>query len=228
MNAEFLKSVRIFRHLSDEALQELAEYFKVRKYLKNNLIIFEDDTGLLFFVIRSGKVKISRISQQGEEVILAILGQGQFFGEVSIIDGGTRSATVTSLDDVELLSISRDRFQYFMKKYPTLSLSLLREMAARFRKSDAQIKRLSLMDARERVANTLFLLAMELGVEQREHEYIIEDLPRQLDLASIAGTSRETVSRIISKLQEEGLIEREGNRLIIPDVFRLERVFNEV
>jgi len=224
MIAEFLKTVRIFRQLSDEALQEMSECFKARKYRKNNLIIFEDDTGLLFFVIRSGKVKISRISQQGEEVILAILGQGQFFGEVSIIDGGTRSATVTSLDDVELLTIGRDRFQYFMKQYPALSMSLLREMAARFRKSDAQIK----MDARERVANTLFQLAMELGVEQREHEYLIEDLPRQVDLANIAGTSRETVSRIIGSLQDDGLIERDGNRLIIPDVFRLERVFNEV
>jgi CRP/FNR family transcriptional regulator, cyclic AMP receptor protein len=228
MVAEFLKTVRIFRQLSDEALREMSECFKVRKYRKNNLIIFEEDAGLLFFVIRSGKVKISRISQQGEEVILAILGQGQFFGEVSIIDGGTRSATVTSLDDVELLTVGRDRFQYFMKQYPELSMSLLREMAARFRKSDAQIKSLSLMDARERVANTLFQLAMELGVERREHEYVIEDLPRQLDLANIAGTSRETVSRIIGSLQDDGLIERDGNRLIIPDVFRLERVFNEV
>ncbi len=228
MLVKFLKSVRIFRRLDEDALTELADYFKTRHYGKNNLIIFEDDAGLQFFVIRSGQVKISRISQQGEEVILAILGPGQFFGEVSIIDGGPRSATVTSLDDVELLSISRERFQYFLSEYPQLALALLREMASRFRKSDAQIKSLSLMDARERVANTLFQLALEIGLERKEREYVIEDLPLQRDLANIAGTSRETVSRIITRFQEEGLVQREGNRLVIPDVFRLERIFNQV
>ncbi|MBC8478595.1 Crp/Fnr family transcriptional regulator [bacterium] len=228
MSAEFLKTVRIFRNLDPQALQELGECFSLRKYRRNNLIIFEEDAGMLFFVIRSGQVKISRISQQGEEVILAILGAGQFFGEVSIIDGGTRSATVTSLDDVELMSIGRDRFQYFLNKYPKLAMALLREMAARFRKSDAQIKSLSLMDARQRVANTLFQLALELGLERREREYVIGDLPLQRDLASIAGTSRETVSRIITRFQEEGVVQRDGNSLIIPDLFRLERIFNEV
>ncbi len=226
MIAEFLKSVKIFRGVKPEGLEKIAERMKSRHFRKNSLIIFEDDEGLLFFVIRKGKVKISRISQQGEEVILAILGAGEYFGEVAIIDGLPRSATVTSLDDVELLTINRDDFLRCLQDYPQMYMELLKEFAKRLRKSDAQIQSLSLFNARGRVASTLYNLALDLGTT-KDGAYMIEELPLQRDLANIAGTSRETVSRVLSKFEEEGVITRSGNSITIPVLRKLEQIINE-
>jgi CRP/FNR family transcriptional regulator, cyclic AMP receptor protein len=158
-----LKSVTLFADLDDVTLERLEKQLTIKRYKKNNLIIFEDDRGLNLFIINKGRVKISRISEEGGEVILSILGEGDFFGEISVIDGLSRSATVTSLDDVELLVMKREDFHSALEHYPLISIALLKELAGRIRKSDTQIKSLCLRNARGRVASTLIRLAEDIG-----------------------------------------------------------------
>jgi len=224
MDAVLLKTVPLFSGLQDRDLSRVADLMVTKKYRKNNLIFFEDDLGQNLFIIKHGRVKISRIDEKGDEVIFAILGEGEFFGELSIIDGLTRSATVTSIDEVELLVLRRGDFLDILQKFPQISITLLKELAARIRKSDTQIKSLSLKDARGRVATTLIRLAEDIGV-MLEGKVVIRKLPLQKDLANISGTSRETISRVIKKLEQEGYFLKKGNTLTFKDFSSFKQEF---
>jgi len=216
MDAVLLKTVPLFSGLQDRDLSRIVELMVTKRYRKNNLIFFEDDLGQNLFIIKKGRVKISRIDEKGDEVIFAILGEGEFFGELSIIDGLTRSATVTSIDEVELLVLRRGDFLDILQKYPQISITLLKELASRIRKSDTQIKSLSLKDARGRVATTLIRLSEDIGV-MMDGKVVLKKLPLQKDLANISGTSRETISRVIKKLEVDGYFEKRGNTLVFKD-----------
>ncbi len=225
MDSVLLKTVPLFSGLADRDLNRIVDLMVTKRYRKHNLIFFEDDLGQNLFIIKRGRVKISRIDESGGEVIFAILGEGEFFGELSIIDGQTRSATVTSLEDVELLVLRRGDFLDLLTQYPQISIALLREIASRIRKSDTQIKSLSLKDARGRVATTLIRLAEDIGIMQ-EGKVIIKKLPLQKDLANIAGTSRETISRVFKKLEKEGFFSKKNNTLIFKDFNKFKGSFD--
>ncbi len=225
MDTQLLRLFPLFADLNVEELDLISRMLVTRRFSKNNLIIFEDDVGNSLFVIKKGRVKIFRISPDGGEAILAILGPGDFFGELAVIDGLGRSATVTSIDDVELLMLRRTDFIEILEKIPKIAITLLKELAGRIRKSDTHIRNLSLLDAKGRVAATLIRLAEDIG-KVKEKKVFIEELPLQRDLASIAGTSRETISRVIKKFEEEGHCRMEHNTLIFSDFDSFKRLYS--
>ncbi len=225
MDKQLLKFFPLFADLAHEELEYISELVIERKFKKNNLIIFEDDVGNNLFVIKKGRVKISHISSAGGEAILAILGPGDFFGELSVIDGLGRSASVTSIDDVELIMLLREDFIQILKRVPKIAISLLKELAGRIRKSDSHIRSLSLLDAKGRVASTLIRLAEDIG-KMQDGKVVIEELPLQRDLASIAGTSRETISRVIKKFEEEGFCSVSRNTLIFEHFTRFKQTYS--
>lgn len=224
LQAKALQRIPLFGELDDDDLLRIANLLVPKKYKKNNLIIFEEDLGRNMFIIRKGRVKISGISDEGGEAIFSIFGEGDFFGELSIIDGLPRSATVTSIDDVELWVLNRGDFLELLQKYPQIAIVLLKELARRIRRSDLQIKSLSLKDARGRVGTTLMRLAEDIGVI-RGGKVVIAELPLQRDLASLAGTSRETISRVITKFEEEGHMVKMENSLVFNDFDAFKRLF---
>ncbi|MFH0765687.1 MAG: Crp/Fnr family transcriptional regulator [Calditrichota bacterium] len=225
MDPQSLKTYPLFSNLNERELDEVNKFVILRKFRKNNLIIFEDDIGNSLFVIKSGRVKISHITPDGGEAILAILGVGDFFGELSVIDGLGRSASVTSIDEVELLMWRRADFMEVMNLIPKIAITLLKELAGRIRKSDSHIRSLSLMDAKGRVATTLIRLANDIG-KQRDGRVVIEELPLQRDLASIAGTSRETISRVLKKFEEDKYCHMERDTLIFHDFEGFKKTFS--
>lgn len=212
MKAELLRHVPLFQSLNNFDLDRIAELMVAKRFKKNNLIIFEEDLGQNLFIIEKGRVKVSGISNEGGEAIFAILGEGDIFGELSIIDGLARSATVTSIEDVELWVLNRNSFLEILDRYPTIAVELLKELANRIRKADAQIKSLTLKDARGKVVNTLIRMAEDIGTI-KEGKMFIQNLPLQRDIANLAGTSRETVSRLLTKFEEEGLILKQDDSL---------------
>ncbi|HTY09490.1 MAG TPA: Crp/Fnr family transcriptional regulator [Bacteroidota bacterium] len=212
----FLRNVPIFNELSDQELEKIAALGVRKKYKKGSIILLEEETGAALFVIISGKVKIVRMDDDGREVILSILGGSDFFGEMAILDGLTRSASVVATSKSELFMIHRRDFLKLMTDFPMVAIALLRELTGRLRKADAQIKSLSLKDAAGRVANVVLQLADEIGMF-RKGRVEIDELPLQQDLANMAGTSRETISRMIHKFIKKGYLQLQGNRLIIND-----------
>ena len=212
----FLRNVPIFNELSDQELEKIAALGVRKKYKKGSIILLEEETGAALFVIVSGKVKIVRMDDDGREVILSILGESDFFGEMAILDGLTRSASVVATSKSELFMIHRRDFLKLLNDYPMVAIALLRELTGRLRKADSQIKSLSLKDAAGRVANVVLQLADEIGMF-RKGRVEIDELPLQQDLANMAGTSRETISRMIHKFIKKGHLQMQGNKLIIND-----------
>ena len=197
----------------------------LRAFTKGQMILLEDDLGQTFFVIGGGSVKITRLSDDGREVILAMLGESDFFGEMSLLDGAGRSANVVALEASEVLTLARNDFLEILQDYPKISISLLEELTQRIRKSDQQIESLSLSDVEQRIGITLIRLAEELGTIKRG-SVKIKNLPYQQDIANMAGTSRETVSRTFKLLEEKGLVAREGRKLIIYNFNQFTKAFS--
>jgi len=225
MNLDILKSIPLFSELNDKDLDKIISVASKQRYHKDNLILIEEEIGSTMFVILDGRVKISRISDDGREVILSILSEGDFFGEMSLLDGQTRSANVTAIEESELMVIRREDFLQMLRDYPQIAINLLKELAQRIRKSDEHIKSLSLQDATGRVASTLLRIAEDSGVFRRGVVEISE-LPLQQDLANMAGTSRETISRVIKSLMMQGYLKKQKGKIVILDYERFKSIFS--
>ena len=218
---DHLRNVPIFTDLKDSDLIKIASKMVPRVYEKGQMILLEESMGETFFIITQGAVKVTRLSADGREVILAILGESDFFGEMSLLDGGGRSANIVANEEAKVLTLSRNDFLDCLESYPKIAIALLEELATRLRKSDQQIESLSLSDSEHRIGITLIRLAAELGTIKQGH-VTVKNLPYQQDIANMAGTSRETVSRTLKLLEDKKLVRRENRNLTIYnyDAFR--------
>ena len=213
-NIELLKTVSLFWDLDKTELGYISDKMVSKKFESGNLIFLEESEGKNLFFVVEGSVKVTRLSKDGREVILAMLNAGDFFGEMSLLDGEARSANVIALEKTEVLSLNRDDFLVVLHDYPKIAIQLLKEMTSRLRKSDRQIVSLSLSDAEKRIALCIVRFADEQGFI-KNGQVTIPKIPIQQDIANMAGTSRETVSRAMSLLTEEKYIERNGKELKI-------------
>tara|TARA_B100001964_G_scaffold39585_1_gene43272 strand:+ start:641 stop:1321 length:681 start_codon:yes stop_codon:yes gene_type:complete len=224
-SAEYLRSVSIFSDLSDVELVSISKKMTPYSYSKGEFIVMEEMEGEQCYFITHGSVKITRSSKEGREVILAILTAGEFFGEMSLLDGETRSANVLTLEETKVLALNRNDFMATLEEYPRVSIQLLKELTIRLRKSDLQIASLTLSDAEKRIGLCILRLAGEQGTIRQGHVKI-KKFPFQHDIANMAGTSRETVSRTLVLLEQNGLIQREGRQLTIVDYMQFQREFD--
>ena len=199
--ADVLKRVPLFNDLSEAELDRFAEVTREREYPRNSVILFEDDPGDALYIVSAGQVKVVLIGEDGREVILSVLGDGDFFGEMSLIDDEPRSAHVIAMKDSHLLVLRRDDFQAQLQQHPSVALKLLRVLVQRLRRADQKIGSLVLLDVNGRVAQLLLDLGEESGGPR-----ITRKLTHHT-IAQMIGSSRETVSRAMRELVERGLIE---------------------
>ena len=219
-----LRNVPIFSSLNDETLLQIDQVCIKKNYQKGTIILFEHDEGNAFFFIVKGEVKISRESNDGREVILSLLQDADVFGEMSLLDGLPRSANVTAMEDTELYMIKREDFLELLNNHPDVSIALLEEITHRLREAGLRIKSLSLNDAEGKVAMVLLQIAEEKG-KIKNGIVEIEKLPFQHDLANMAGTSRETISRTLHSFAKKGLVELEGSKLRIINYEQFKEIY---
>ncbi len=221
---DFLKYVPIFSEIDDETLEKISQLGVRKQFTKDSVVLFEHESGAALFVIAKGKVKVSRVSEDGKEVILTILNESDFFGEMAILDGLSRSANVTAMEDSEIFIIQRSDFLDLLQAHPEVSIALLQELTRRLRAADMKIKSLSLKDAEGKVATVILQIADDVGmIKQGTVE--IEKLPYQHDLANMAGTSRETISRTLHSFAKKGFVELDGSRLRIIDYEKFKELY---
>ena len=223
-SSEFLKYVPIFSELPDSTIDTISEAGSRRYYKRETVVLLEEDAGSVLFIIVEGKVKVSRTSTDGREVILSILADSDFFGEMAILDGQARSATVTAIEDTELFIIQRAQFLDLLQTHPEIAIALLQELTRRLRQADIKIKALSLKDAEGKVATVILQLADDLG-KIKSGIVEIEKMPLQQDLANMAGTSRETISRTLHAFAKKELIEMDGTKLKILDYIKFKELY---
>ncbi len=211
---DFLRNVSLFESLDQQELEALSEVTFTRTFSKDNVIILAEEEGDTLFILKKGQVKVSIVSEEGREVILSLLGPGSVFGELSLLDGKPRSANVVATEETDLLMLRRADFLQLIYKTPQIATALLAELATRMRKTDRQIEGLALLDVTSRISDTLLQLATEQGTETADG-VTIESRPTHQELANMSGTTRETVSRVLKRLEGQGYINRNGRKITI-------------
>jgi len=199
--APVLRRVPLFAELSEAEIARLGDIARERGYPKNSVILFEDDPGDALYVVVTGLVKVVLIGEDGREVILSVLKEGDFFGEMSLIDDQPRSAHVIAMEDSSLVVLRREDFQHRIREAPGVALGMLKAMSRRLREADEKIGGLVLLDVNGRVAKLLLSMADEndgVQITRRVTHHTI---------AQMVGSSRETVSRTMRDLADRGYIE---------------------
>ena len=205
-----LRNIPLFNSLSDEDVK-LVDGMALEKHVaKNTVIITEGEVGDSLFVIVAGRVKVLIGDSEGREIILKILGPGDFFGELALIDKQPRSASVSSLDNTVLKVLSHAAFEACLDRAPRIAVNVMQALAKRLRDADRKISTLALLDVYGRVTHTL----LELAINTNGKLVVGERLSQQ-EIANMVGASREMVNRILKDLSDRGYITVESKSITI-------------
>lgn len=217
---EYLKRTPIFSSLDDEELKTLSPLIIERSLNKNTAIFHENDPAAAFYMVKRGRVKIFKPSREGREQVLAILGEGQIFGDVPVFDGGPYPASAATMDGAEIFIIRSDDFLELLKSHPEIALKVIKVLGQRLRQAMELVRDLSFKLAPHRLAGLLLKLAGESGRMVNDGIEVNLAMSRQ-DLAEVVGTSRETVTRELKKMERAGLIGLDRRLVTITDQERL-------
>ena len=204
-----LKSIPLFEGVPDADLRALAERSVTRNYSKQAIIVNEGDESDSLYLILSGRVKIYLADEHGKELILAIKGPGQYFGEM-VLDDEPRSASVMTLEPAQFAILSRADFKAFLLSHATVSLQLIQNLIRVARGLNRSVRNLAMLDVYGRVARVLLELAVE-----RDGKMVIPEKLTQKEIAARVGASREMINRILRDLTTGGYVSVEDGRITI-------------
>jgi CRP/FNR family transcriptional regulator, cyclic AMP receptor protein len=211
-----LRNVPLFSLLPVDQLLLLTQVVLRKPYPKNSTVIAAGDSADALYIVISGRVKVTMSDNEGREVILAILNQGEVFGEMGLIDQAPRSATVVAMESCELLTITRADFTKCLQKNFDLTMNVIRGLVKRLREADKNIGSLALMDVCGRVARLL----MEMAETVDGQKVITKKLPKQ-QIAKMVGATREMVTRVMKQLETSGHIEVRAHQILLRESLAL-------
>jgi CRP/FNR family cyclic AMP-dependent transcriptional regulator len=213
-----LAAVPLFANIPQPELVKLAAMARQESYAKNAEIMAEGDRSSGLYILLSGKVKVVLRSEEGKEIILAILNPTEFFGEMALLDEAPRSADIVAMAPTTVLVIAKQEFKNWLQRQPEMAFVIIKTLAQRLREADRKIGDLALMDVYGRVARAL----MGMAKEDSQGRMVVSENLSQQSLADIVGASREMVSRTLKDLAQVGYIWFDGKDIIVNT--RAERV----
>lgn len=216
----YLRQISIFSELKDEFLEKIHHISLPRKYGKGRIIIMEGEPGEAFFYVKSGLIKISKLSSDGREHILHILNEGHIFAEVTLFNKTVYPATAEVLEDAEIGMIKNADLEKVIMENPELSLQLIRYLNKRLVEAHLKIRNLALYDTYGRTAQALVKLAEDYGKNSSKGIELDLNISRQ-ELANIVGTTRETVIRALTTFKKEHSVDIDKNTITIIDMEKL-------
>jgi CRP/FNR family transcriptional regulator/CRP/FNR family cyclic AMP-dependent transcriptional regulator len=219
---DFLRRVPLFAELEEDELEQLSSVVREHHYRKNVTIFHIDDPGNAMFVIKNGLVKVTIEDEAGREMIIRMLYSTDFFGDMALVDGLPRSATVTTQESSDVLIIHRDQFLHIAHQYPKILLNMAGVLSRRLRASDELIRSLAFFDVYGKVARVLLSLAMDKG-RTTDEGMVIDLRLTQQELAELAGMSRETMTRTLRAFQRAGVVRVESGVITILSIDMLRR-----
>jgi len=210
--AQALQKVPFFSNLSQDEADKLAKRLVPRRF--NQIIFHHGDPGGLLYIITKGKVKITHSTPDGQEALLAILGAGDFFGELALLDDSPRSATAEAIEPTDVLTLHREEFMRFMSSNPDFSMHVLQTMAKRIRHLNKQVSDIFFLDLPGRLARILLQLAEDHG-RQTDDGMVIEINLTQTDLAEMVGATRVSINKALGRFRRAKWIKSSGRRFTI-------------
>ncbi len=211
-----LRNVPLFSLLPGAQLVLLTSVLLRKAYPKNSAVVVAGDPADALYIVISGRLKVMMSDKEGREVILAILNQGDFFGEMGLIDQAPRSANVVAIEPCELLTITRADFTKCLQKNFELTMNVIRGLVKRLREADKKIGSLALMDVYGRVARLL----LEMAETVDGQKVVTRKLPKQ-QIAKMIGATREMVTRVMKELEASGHIEVRAHQILLRDSLAL-------
>jgi CRP/FNR family transcriptional regulator len=219
---DVLADVPLFAALEDDAAALVAARLTTRAVTRGHVVFSEGDPGDRLFIVTDGKVKITRAAADGRENLLAVLGPGEMFGELSLFDPGSRTATATAITDCTLASLDHDDLRPLLLEQPAVAVQLLRALAQRLRRTNEAMGDLVFSDVPGRVAKALLDLADRFGTSEDGGLRVHHDLTQE-ELAQLVGASRETVNKALSEFANRGWLRIEGRTVLLLEPDRLSR-----
>lgn len=219
-NIELIKHIPIFSQLDQGSLEKISSITIEKKYRKGTIIFMEGDKGEALHFIKSGKVKISKASSDGRELILSIYGTGDIFAEVTLFNNVMYPATAEVMEDAVIGIVKNVDLEELVRQNADLALQIIKILNKRLYASQMKLKQMALSDTYVRTAEILIKLADDHGIEKNGTIDLKLDLSRQ-ELANMIGTARETVSRALSQFKKEGSIDISGKKIIIKNMEKL-------
>ncbi len=216
-HADLLQRVPFLAALADSDREALAASVTRRRYRRGDIIFQKEDPARSMFIIEKGSVRIYVPSAQGVDLTLAVMGQGDFFGDLSLLDGGARSAGAAALAETIALVLERSDFLALLLSRPQAATAVLARVAQRLRDTNETAADLAFLDVGGRLAKKLLDLGEVSGV-QRPDGILIDLTLTQEDLANMIGVTRESVNRNLSLFRRLKLVKSEGRRLVLRDV----------
>lgn len=220
MDNDVLRQAPLFSALDDEAATALSASMAETRLRRGDVLFHEGDSGDRLYIVLDGKVKLGRSAADGRENLLAVMGPGQMFGELSLFDPGPRSATVTAVTDSSFASLSHEDLLRWLDGRPMVARTLLNQLASRLRKSNDVVADLVFSDVPGRVAKALLDLADRFGRSADDGVHVHHDLTQE-ELAQLVGASRETVNKALADFASRGWIRLEPRSVVIMDIDRL-------
>ncbi len=218
-----LQSVPFFANLNQSEAEHMAGRLVVRHFSPGQVIFHHGDPGGLLYIIIGGKVKITHSTPEGQEALLAILGEDDFFGELALLDDSPRSATAEAIQNTETLTLHRDEFIRFISNNPNFSLHVLQSLARNIRRLNSQLSDVFFLDLPARLARTLLNLAEQHG--RVTVDGIVIDLSlTQTDLAEMTGATRVSINKAIGRFRREQWVQSKGRKFTLLNPEALQRL----
>jgi len=214
MKIDLIHRVPLFATLSDDEFKVLEHIFQVKTYRKNQIIFIEEETGNYMYIVLAGKVKVTKSTSGGKETILAIHRQGDFFGEMALLDGKTSPATVAAMEDCRIATIYNNDFQRLLMTNDKVVRQIIQVLCSRLRHVWAQLRDLSYSTADDPIRGGILQLSRKHGIPDARGIIIDLKITHQ-ELAELVGTSRETVTRTLARLQRKGILQLDQRRIIL-------------
>ncbi len=211
-----LKKIELFKNLSDDDLKELDSYLVRTSFKKKEDIFSEGDQPEWFYIVSKGKVKVTKISHDGKEIILELISPPDIFGGVAVLRNFPYPANAVAMEDSEVIKISRKNLLRLVDRFPNLMYCIALQLGDRMKSSYDSLKNIALERVEARIAALLLKLAGKVGVQSKEGLLIDMRLTKQ-DVADMVGTTVETSIRTFSKFKKQGLVSDSDGKIIIKD-----------
>jgi CRP/FNR family transcriptional regulator, cyclic AMP receptor protein len=221
MNKEYIKKIDFFSEIDNESLAKVEEILIERKYKKNMVIFMSGEPAEAVYIVRRGKVKISKVTQDGKEHIIHIMSDGDVFAEACLFGIQPYPANAEAIEDSDICMIKNKDLEELLVSQPKMAVQIIKIMAKRLKMISMQVENLALRDAFGKTASLLIRLLRNEGIQLKDGALLRTTLSRQ-DMANMVGLSRETFTRALSKLKQDKAIDIDKEQIIITNVEKLE------